>query len=460
MVENTSGSSRRFRFRHALIPLALLIFGGAVWLLMIGLTAKPHVTKDWFEEMERVRIEAQPAAAADADGANGWDELAAALQRMVVIEEELTAAWVDATPDADDDERDVTEMLNTPATERSALAQRRLDELMARLADRGVLAAAARAARQPVFTMPYRRPDSPEGLLWDVRLDELPTLRALVRALDEAARRAADAGDWNAAAAHMETTLLIAHMLQRQATLIEHLVGMGAADVVAERAQQFAARVDAPEDGLAAVAAVLARHAEPPSIAAALNGEAMFLGEVVERTHTKGGMLILSELDTLGVGMNGSGPLGVPVPRAANAVGLAFASKQETLDTHARVRSLWLDAAATVDPTRRTELLAEVDGIVDRQALTWRQPLLGMLLPSMGRVIERRVEHQAALLDARLAVASARYELAHGRAPSDAAALTPTFLDTAPIDPRTGEPAALPTVRPNADADGEEGGDG
>jgi len=97
-----------------------------------------------------------------------------------------------------------------------------------------------------------------------------------------------------------------------------------------------------------------------------------------------------------------------------------------------------------VEASRRPylEAAAAIERL-ERDRSSWRSPLPSfaeMVIPNLSRCISQTARNDAFMYCAQAALALERYRLANGRAPSQAAELTPAFLSAVPLDPFNNQP--------------------
>lgn len=408
-------------FRPRNLLLALL--GGVV--LSLGLLTlhiarlTPGKPGKFNAQLQKLIEDAQPGT-----GPDGWPLLVDALALSASVSDPFKLAprpadwpqglsWPPAPDELD------------PASPRDALALR---ELIARHERAGLFAALDRLAAADRVVRPI-----PSGRLIDILLPELLPLRAVAR-LSQARFKLAVADGDEAEALRSATHLLtLAHLCQKQSTVIEHLVAAACDAQAAEAIQAAACSGRLSPRACRDLLALLDARAPRIDVARAFKGEHLFAMDVVEWTHSDDGRGDGSLIPSVALPMLAAGGAPAPdiPPIIANFASLAAPSKKSTLGAFERFYTLSQQYAGA--PLRVRASLESPDAFV--QSLPQNMLLVRYLTPALSHFVRVADATDLDIAAAKVMLALELHRAAHHDYPPSLDALDPP-LASLRIDPQ------------------------
>ncbi|MHC4210115.1 MAG: hypothetical protein ACYSWT_10430 [Planctomycetota bacterium] len=402
-----------YRPRNVLLALALVLIGLAFYAGTWALTAEPEPTVDYGKRMEALTARAQPP------GENGWPYLVEAAGVMQVVEAEFPEAGLDF----DDLSPEGREIIKRAITKLEAGGA--FDQL-------------ARASRCPNAVR--SRPSLEEGALLMMLLPELAPLRRLTRARVASMEMAIAEGAHADAVEGFDQVLVIAQACTHQATLIEQLVGWSVASLALERLRY--ALDEHPMDAPTLRRYLERLRARTPLGSPALGLEGEWLGfmDVVQRTHSDNGRGSGRAIPTTMpqfLGVTGSGPAPQGSPRIANLLGFVLPSRKALTGKADAFYGEMIRRSRLSYGERHAEGVNPEDSV---EELGRRYLMLQMLVPALGKFLDRADIMQCMIEGTKLQLAVEGYRAEHGECPPTLQALVPAWLDAVPEDPYSDGP--------------------
>jgi hypothetical protein len=405
-----------YRPRNVVLVVGLVLVAVVFYAVTWALTAEPEPSVDYGQRMEALTARAQPP------GENAWPYLVEA----GLIMEAVQADFADEGLDFDDRSPEGLEVI-----------KRAIDELEAG----GAFEQLALAGRCPNAVHPM--PSLDEGSLISVLMPELGHLRTLSQARVASMEMAIADGAHADAVEAFDQVLTIAWACSHQATLIEQLVGWSVAGLALERLRYVL--VEQPMDAPTMRRFLERLRARTPlgDPALGLEGERLSFLDIVQRTHSdngRGGGRLIPTAAGQFVDMTGYSPSERPTgksPRIINVLGFILPSRQNLTEQ----ADAYYDDMVRRSRLSYSQRQAEGTDPYDRlEELGPRYFLLNMLIPAVGRFLNRGDIVQAMIDGSRLQLAVEGYRAQHGECPPALAALVPEWLESVPDDPFSGSP--------------------
>lgn len=404
------------------LTLAVLLAGWLVLEVLRALTATHGPLVDYAAEIEHLIAEPQPSGAP-----NAWPQLVEATELLAQIKDERTALaeeenWYDTWSDPNRIPWNFLSVYRRDSVEEPG------DEVMRKasieaidvLRERGLFDRTAELAEARRFVRPMA---GWNDWLTDFILPELGRCRELARAQAARMHLARRAGNGAEVVAAFEETLALGAALSRQGTLIDHIVGIAIQALALGELRRQLIEDPHPPQTLRALLDVIQRHPLGP-LTTSLEGERRILLDVIQRTHTAGGRLILTELETL---QGGPKP-----PRIINVLSILHPSREETT----RLANRFYDAAIRQARLRRAERdSATLEGLAPDDVQQWNQRLLSLMLPALDKAISSRDQITMERAGMRLMLAVEIHRAAEGATPQTLRQLLPNVLAELPVDP-------------------------
>lgn len=419
-----------YRPRNVVLALLLLLVAWLGLETYRALTAKPGNPVDYSAKLNELVKSYQPAA-----GVNGWGDWMAALQTLEAENADARERYGDDPPlSADFGWPYDFQAVNDPDAP-DELRQRTL-EAIARLKAAGLNDQLARAAAN---SKSYRTFPNEDRLL-EVLLPDLAQFRNLARYQSGRMQVAAAAGDWADFTDAFDQAMQSSHVLTRQGTLIDHLVGYAIQALILGDLSKTLAEHDLDAATLKRLADSLDRAAPGP-IGLALRAEHIFVLNTIQWTHTDNGRgngrVILSETKAIGSG-GGGGLIGsLPDYKIVNVLALLLPSKKQTIAKADEFSDLTIKWAKMTPAERKASSAQPSQRVVQ---LPPGYVVLKLILPALETAIVRHDEAAAAYTQMRLTLAIERFRADRGEYPASLDELAPAYLDDVPLDPATGDP--------------------
>ncbi|MHC4979567.1 MAG: hypothetical protein ACYTGT_11170 [Planctomycetota bacterium] len=402
---------RWFRPRNVLMASGLILVGLTFYAVAWAYTAEPEPTVDYGQRMEAFTARAQPR------GENAWPYLVEAAGIMEAVQAEFAEEGLD---------------YDDLSPEGLVIVRRAIAELEAR----GAFGQLARAALCPNAVHP--RPSLDEESLLSSTMPELGHLRTLAKARVASMEMALADGAHADAVEAFDQVLVIAWACTHQATLIEQLVGWSVASLALERLRY--AVIEQPMEAPTLRRFLERIHARTPlgHPALGLEGERLAFLDVVQRTHSdngRGNGRVIATAAGKFVDTTGYGPPGQPSgdsPRIINLLGFILPTRKDLTEK----ANAYYD-----DMVRRSRLsysrrhAETTDPYAYVEELGPRYFLLTMLVPAVGRFLDRGDVTQCIVDGSSLQLAIEGYRAEHGSYPATLESLIPEWIDQVPGDP-------------------------
>jgi len=307
-----------------------------------------------------------------------------------------------------------------------------MQKLMVRHTDVLGLARSARGRPKVAWGMKMESPAIGVLLPW------ISSQRELSNLLRAAALYAHQTGDHAAAVEYIRDMLTISRAVDRSPVLITHLVAISVSTNATNAAMSISptlrvrgdVKAATPEQVRALITEMLEDQDSAGAMVRAMQGERMFQIDVV--TCIANGRLNLADL---------SWPR-----RPANAgdmVGNAAARMVRPLLINEAVQMMsW--STQFVEACREGDNVSAAAKFPPPVFRNYRQPLLSLIVPTMGSAVSRHFGGIYQSRKAAIEVAERLYEVDHGRPPRRLEDLVPDYLPKVPQDPVTGKGAAMP----------------
>lgn len=330
------------------------------------------VLKEAIAAYETARAAIAPANAAGGGGVVEWDllrdEYQEALEPYEAEDEAIRAAFV-VTLDA----RRATAEAGVPIMALSPLG-----------------ASLERLARTPGgerggYTTP----------LFGTLLPELGSGRHISRYLAARMRLAGATGDSATVLACFEQVLAVARVIAHQPTLIDRLVACVMATMAMDEMRRYAetGSLSADDAGLALEA--MDRQLAWPGMELAFEGERVMGHDFIQFTHSEGGLIPGRMLITQYEAVMGGGPGSTgPFTPMRNLSGLLAPSKRRSTIALDALYDRMIEHAART-PEERAANPFSPDAFID--ALGGDQPALELIVPALGKAMERVDQHEASM---------------------------------------------------------------
>ena len=428
---------------HGRIPLILIAVGSLAFLAalayvvvtLLSLNRSPVISTDYHAKLRELAIASQGA---DPDAPNAYPILLAAAERLGKIEEEalaeaerrLNAEGVDTSAaHAYVDFTDIRGEASYYDDETSA----RWTLLATRIAAERAPAGGIDADLDAIAAAPLSLSPLPEGnppLADTMYIEAYGAARKLARYAAGRFDLAVDAGDEAEMLRRVDHLLALARAASFQPLLISRLVRVAIGALAEGRIRDAVLRGNLSAEALAAFADRLDRMFDPEVAAAAIEGERLFMADLVQRTFTDdgrgSGRPIPSALKSLNV-LPDSGPDLRRIPTVAAALSASRRETNELLDR-------WKDASVRLARNPGdAQAAADLEAALDEAAQP-RHVFLDLGIWSrMASGTDPLIRSRAGLI--RLLVAIERHRVDHTRPPADLAGLVPAYLPEIPQDP-------------------------
>lgn len=425
----------------ALIAIGLVLCV-AILVVISVLTARPSVDPTVHADMLALANSQQP----DPSAPSRYPELIEALIEF----DRLTVQIVQDLPSAEDDHwsRDGivwSAILEEPDPEEDDL------ELLAEKAE-GVRQAFDILEEQGAFDRITELLQSPNlATNYPTSLDaagnvkpmiewELPYLsswRLYVDAIAARSRIAAEIGDPEAAAGHLELASRLPGVLTRYATFVERTVGLSILAPIGREIEFICTRTEITPQVLTTLNAIHQQISDLGDPIVAIQGEKLFLRDMLYRTHTAGGRYIPSSGEYFTSGTWPPEPIEL-TDRIKDVTGYVAASRDASLVASEEIFRHYESAMLEQDPVQRDRRIEDAHDA--ENSLSDRYAFLKAAGPSLEFPITRDFHHRAHLTALGILLAMAEHRLDHGDWPTSLDQLIPDYLDAIPTDPRTGDP--------------------
>jgi hypothetical protein len=180
----------------------------------------------------------------------------------------------------------------------------------------------------------------------------------------------------------------------------------------------------------------VARHDETLApMAVGLEGERCFMLDLIQHTHTSGGIgsgtLLPAQADDAAGGIAPLGPVR-DKPRILNLAGLVFAGRREITE---KANEFYDEAIRRANLPRQQRLEDPFDKNEFIEGLSWRFLLLKIMIPALGRAVDSRDGAMCDLNGTQIMFAIELFNAENGRYPQALSELTPGILPELPPDP-------------------------
>jgi hypothetical protein len=270
---------------------------------------------------------------------------------------------------------------------------------------------------------------------------ELPyqsSWRHYASALAARSRVAAERGDIEAAAAHLESASRLPGVQTRQAFAYEHLDGAVAAIQQTIEIERLATDSNLTPQALESLIRAQSQLAELGDLAVVIRAEQVILRDTIYRAHTAGGRYIPSIGDQITGYSVSNEPMGLRDRFLKDVTGYLKANRRASLSAAHKLFQNFEDALNEHDPIVREHLIESAhDPII---SLNDRYEFLKSMTPVLGASIRTYFETRARITALEILLAMADYRLDHAEWPGTLDQLVPDHLDAIPINPQTGDP--------------------
>lgn len=449
----------RLRPRNVAFAVVGLLVLFVAWQVVAGLRSKPGAVRDARGELRALILEVQGVeglgnivseAEAFAIEGNGWEYLLASVEVYLRVSEEVGEMVLSQNPGRYSWEPVRGVEYDWPIDGRAlggvpgvdpALVETTRDAL-SKFAASGGDVLIDRVLASPVVAR--QLPDGLPGegmiglLFTEVRNARRVSLLAMGATLEYALL-----GESELAAAWCRRALGIAGLYTRQGTIIEHLVGLTLVNIVSERVRVAAVSGGFDEPTAEALLEVFNEFAAMDggrrsngigSILGPLQGERLFVLEILDLVHTDSGRLIITELNEIVDSLSENPTFAERIERMAvvNAASLFYPSKQQT---QGLLDEFYTSMMGPYESREGDALYGGFSGNLFVTNLPRTQLVLRMTLPAMDRMMGQWGRARREVQLARVALASAVYRHREGAWPSVASDLVGTVLDEAVREP-------------------------
>lgn len=412
--------------------LRRMLLGVAVLCLVLGALAlnslrdsrggAPSAPVNYHEVLSALATSTQPGG-----GANGWPELAAALEEFSeILESDIEG--IDANADVLRSIRRFDRVRMGPYEPHLPDPERQLIDLVR---SSGVLDRIDAALSKPrVVREDY---GDPSVMIMNILLPELPQSRDLARLNAALMRIAAQDGDGETFIAAIERNLRLAQAISREPLFLSHLVALSIGSLTLSEIGWTLQEATLGDEILAAAMRSIEAHAALSDISLAVAGERLMVLDTIQRCHTDDGHgsgIFLGEVFFEEVSDDFE-----PLYRAMQAVGEECPTRRQTT----QMAQDHFDSVVRYVTSSRLERAA-ADGYPSDavETLGRNHFLLMSILTPIDRGVWSYDQYDMTVAATRIMLALDRYHRTFGDFPDRIESLVPTFMAELPVDPLSG----------------------
>ncbi len=268
-------------------------------------------------------------------------------------------------------------------------------------------------------------------------LPELGYWRKYANTVVGCARIMAERGETQRAASLLQYSDTIPPMLTRQATFVEHLIGLAIADLIATEIEFIATRPGITAQTLTTLRRSHEQLSDFGDLTVAIKGERVTMRDVLYRAHTAGGRYIPSIGEQITSFSWPREPIEL-ADRFKDISGYLAPSRDANLKVTALLYQHYEAAAREPDPAERDRSYQAVDDSLN--TLDERYEYLIQVFPILDSGIAAHWETRARITALSILLAMAEHRLDHADWPTSLDQLVPDYLDAIPVNPLTGDP--------------------
>lgn len=426
----------------------LMLLGWAGWTVVRLLFAKPGPYVDYEAQVIDL-LETRHA-----DDENGWTAYV------------KTLAAFDAVPAPE-----APDALGRPSPTdldsvvRGDFEAGRLEAELAYLADlreAGVFKALGDLSRYQRFTRPELDVEGDRSLIGSLAPDELAQARRLGKVRRASMRVAAVSGDWAEFALAFNDLLTLARAASQEPSILGYLL---ASSFVTNACNELALTLgerQVPESVCGTLLTLLDERVRLAPVSQVFECERLMVYDLIQRTHTAGGQVIMSRLG------NVDAPPGPSPASIENLKGIIQANREETKQLADEYFDALIEQAA-MSRVERANHPFDFDRFMNFTLVPHKYDFLSRSLPIGERAITAADAHGSVVNATRLLLAIEVYQGRHGRAPESLAEAIDEWRVGQRSDPVGCGPFGYVVREPNADdsrtfllysvgADGEDNG--
>ncbi|HPO11843.1 MAG TPA: hypothetical protein PLI09_00240 [Candidatus Hydrogenedentes bacterium] len=256
-----------------------------------------------------------------------------------------------------------------------------------------------------------------------LELPHLSQLRASMRLLSLEAILAAEDGDMNRALDSILTAFAVTNAIRQEPLVISQLVWMACHGIACDTVRRTMDLAPFSEEQLAQLATALKNAEDPESMGRGLAGE-----RVLALMAYEDPILITNDLDHT---IHGAGTAAAALLQVTGAL-------NRDCEYYLRMMNQMIDASR-LPAYEAMPAMRQIERRLNASS-SWLPSIARIQLPALTRIIEAQARDQAILRTTATSVAIERYRLLYNHLPEQINDLTPSFLESIPIDPFDGQP--------------------
>lgn len=440
----------------AMIAAAIVLVPTA-WIITGALTARPSDDPNAYEDFVAIANVLQP----DPNAPSQYAELAEALRRyeteFTAIEQEfahersglkfLSFDYVLNEPNPDEPEFIPGERARAAEDARRAVAT---------ILERDIFSEVIALVRSPNLTrtlIDIQNGPMHEYDMYTWYFTETMALRKFAHTAIGCARVLSERGETRQAAVLLEDIAPIPAALTRQTLIQDHIASNIIANWVVREVEHILSHSSPNAETLKSLRSVHSHLSRTGDLSPAIELERIAARQLHHLTHTSGGRFIPSLNPFRDLPFK---PENETVLKLKDSWGFFAVSRRASMAVAEELLSMYHEASSEADPVKRDQLLAAYDEKEDSYG--WQHPLIdGYYWPSISRV-KWLFEHRARVAALDILLAMAEYRLDNGDWPESLDQLVPSYLESIPTNPLTGQPFAYdhePGQQPSLERLGE-----